>query len=164
MTSFVIQSHIDRVLAPSWNQDDTCAFCRIIQGIARSTKLYEDDDVIAILGVCYNTSLGRLKGSPIDMSTDILPLRPGHTLVIPKIHITRLSELPPEIAAAVGRTVSRVAKALTEGGIYRPCLCFSWWWYEATGNTGLNVVCNQEYAQAVPHVNLNQNVIFISKG
>lgn len=112
----MIQSHIDRIPASSWNQDDTCVFCRIVQGITPSTKLYEDDEVIAIL--------------------DILPLRPGHTLVIPKIHISRLSELPPEIAAATGRTVSRVARAITE----------------ATGNTGLNVVCNQEYAQAVPHV------------
>ncbi|KAF5360620.1 hypothetical protein D9756_004829 [Leucocoprinus leucothites] len=116
MTSFIIRSHVDRDPAPSWSQDDTCAFCRIVQGAAPATKLYEDDEVIAIL--------------------DVLPLRPGHTLVIPKTHISRLSELPPELAAAVGRAVSRVAKALTE----------------ATGNTGLNVVCNQEYAQAVPHV------------
>lgn len=46
---------------------------------------------------------------------DILPLRPGHTLVIPKNHISRLSDLTPELAAAVGRAVSRVARALTEG-------------------------------------------------
>ncbi|KXN88144.1 Protein hit [Leucoagaricus sp. SymC.cos] len=116
MTSFIIQSHVDRDPAPSWSQDDTCAFCRIVQGAVPATKLYEDDEVMAIL--------------------DILPLRPGHTLVIPKIHISRLSDLPPGLAAAVGRAVSRVARALTE----------------ATGNTGLNVVCNQEYAQAVPHV------------
>ncbi|KAF9454822.1 HIT-like protein [Macrolepiota fuliginosa MF-IS2] len=116
MTSFIIQAHVDRDPAPSWSQDDTCAFCRIVQGAAPATKLYEDDDVVAIF--------------------DILPLRAGHTLVIPKKHISRLTDLPPELAAAVGRAVSNVARALTE----------------ATGNTGLNVVCNQEYAQAVPHV------------
>ncbi|KAK7056639.1 hypothetical protein VNI00_002356 [Paramarasmius palmivorus] len=67
-----------------------------------------------------------------------MPLRPGHTLVVPKIHCSRLSELPSEYAAAVGEAVSRVARALTE----------------ALDNTALNVVCNQEYAQAVPHVRL----------
>jgi hypothetical protein len=35
--------------------------------------------------------------------------------VIPKIHIPRLSDIPSELAAAVGRVVSRVARALTEG-------------------------------------------------
>jgi diadenosine tetraphosphate (Ap4A) HIT family hydrolase len=49
---------------------------------------------------------------------DILPLRPGHTLVIVKDHISRLSDLPPELAAAMGKVVSKVARALTEG---RPC-------------------------------------------
>jgi len=44
-----------------------------------------------------------------------MPLREGHTLVIPKTHISRLSDLPPEIAAAVGSTVSKVAHALTLG-------------------------------------------------
>jgi len=47
--------------------------------------------------------------------TDILPLRPGHMLVIPKAHYSRLSELPQEFAAAVGITLTKVAKALTEG-------------------------------------------------
>lgn len=65
--------------------------------------------------------MSSIKGSPVDVSIDILPLRPGHTLVIPKIHISRLSELPPEIAVATGRTVSRVARALTEGGIHLIC-------------------------------------------
>ncbi|KAK1236255.1 hypothetical protein PQX77_000489 [Marasmius sp. AFHP31] len=65
-----------------------------------------------------------------------MPLRPGHTLIVPKVHCARVSELPPEYAAAVGEAISKVADALTK----------------ALDNTGLNVVCNQEYAQAVPHV------------
>jgi len=39
----------------------------------------------------------------------------------------------------VGEAVSKVAHALTQ----------------ALGNTALNVVCNQEYAQAVPHVHFH---------
>ncbi|KAI0356422.1 HIT-like protein [Trametes cingulata] len=65
-----------------------------------------------------------------------MPLRHGHTLVIPKVHISRVSELPDEFAAECGKAVSRVSRAIAQ----------------AVENTALNVVCNQEYAQAVPHV------------
>ncbi|KAJ6512027.1 HIT-like protein [Mycena vitilis] len=114
MTSFLIKAHEDRAPSP-WSNED-CAFCRIIRNEIPSTRVYESDTVIAIL--------------------DILPLRKGHTLVIPKVHVSRLSELPSEYASAVGVAVTNVAHALTL----------------ALDNTALNVVCNQEYAQAVPHV------------
>ncbi|KAL1950174.1 hypothetical protein VTO73DRAFT_5297 [Trametes versicolor] len=65
-----------------------------------------------------------------------MPLRAGHALVIPKVHIPRVSELPDEFAAECGKAVSRVARAIAT----------------AVENTALNVVCNQEYAQAVNHV------------
>ncbi|KAG8739349.1 hypothetical protein FRC12_016348 [Ceratobasidium sp. 428] len=67
---------------------------------------------------------------------DIQPIRRGHALVIPKNHVKQLSDLSPELAARLGAAVSRVANAL----------------YNALDITGLNVVCNQDYAQAVPHV------------
>ncbi|KAF7365429.1 HIT-like protein [Mycena venus] len=115
MTSFLIKAHENR--APSsWNGYQDCAFCRIINNELPSIRVFENDLVVAIL--------------------DILPLRKGHTLVIPKAHFRRLSELPAEYAAAVGMAVTKVAHALTQ----------------ALDNTALNVVCNQEYAQAVPHV------------
>ncbi|CAA7261435.1 unnamed protein product [Cyclocybe aegerita] len=116
MTSFIIKSHEGRPLHRKWTPDPECTFCRIIKRELPASIVYEDEKVIAIL--------------------DILPLRKGHTLVIPKPHIPRLSDLPLEISSAVGEAVSKVAHALTL----------------ALGNTGLNVVCNQEYAQAVPHV------------
>ncbi|RDB17972.1 hypothetical protein Hypma_000788 [Hypsizygus marmoreus] len=118
MTSFIIKAHESRPPAPSWLQgsESDCPFCRIIRGELPAQRVFEDEETIAIL--------------------DILPLRKGHTLVIPKYHCVRLSDLPPEYAAATGKAVSRVAHALTE----------------ALQNTALNVVCNQEYAQAVPHV------------
>jgi diadenosine tetraphosphate (Ap4A) HIT family hydrolase len=72
------------------------------------------------------------------------------------VHIPRLSDLPPDLASAVGEAVSKVAKALTEGALApyfhtRNMLTVI---LKAMGNTGLNVVCNQEYAQAVPHVSV----------
>jgi len=114
MTSFIIDSHVSRPVAKSWQED--CPFCRIIEGLDPAFKVYEDEYVIAFL--------------------DILPLRKGHTLVVPKKHVKHLSDLPNDVASALGSANTRVAKALT--------LAFN--------NKGLNVVCNQEYAQAVPHV------------
>ncbi|KII86806.1 hypothetical protein PLICRDRAFT_270073 [Plicaturopsis crispa FD-325 SS-3] len=114
MTSFMINAHVKRKTPAAWKQDPSCPFCRIVSGELSAFRVFENDMVVAIL--------------------DILPLRRGHTLVIPKAHHSRLSELPPEYGAATGEAVSKVAHALT------------------LDNTALNVVCNQEYAQAVPHV------------
>jgi len=116
MTSFIIQAHEARSIPSVWKDDANCPFCLIIRGESPAVRVYENDKVIAIL--------------------DIAPLREGHTLVIPKTHYSRVSELPAEFAAACGEAVSKVANALTQ----------------ALGNTALNVVCNQEYAQAVFHV------------
>ncbi|PCH40166.1 HIT-like protein [Wolfiporia cocos MD-104 SS10] len=116
MTSFIIKAHEGRAIPEQWKTEPDCPFCQIIRDDAPAYRLYENDQVIAFL--------------------DILPLRPGHILVVPKTHYSRVSELPPEFAAAVGAAVSKVAHALTE----------------ALENTALNVVCNQDYAQAVPHV------------
>lgn len=35
--------------------------------------------------------------------------------MITKAHISKLSELPPELAGAMGKAVSKVARALSEG-------------------------------------------------
>ncbi|CEL62437.1 Protein hit OS=Bacillus subtilis (strain 168) GN=hit PE=1 SV=1 [Rhizoctonia solani AG-1 IB] len=93
-----------------------CVFCEIISGQSPCYKVYETDQVIAIL--------------------DIQPIRHGHALVMPKTHVEKISDLPPELASAVGAAVSRVAGAICRG----------------LNITALNVVANQEYAQAVSHV------------
>jgi len=116
MTSFIIKAQASRPVPEFWRRDRECAFCQIIRRAAHAHRVYEDDHVVAFL--------------------DILPLRPGHTLVVPKFHCSRVSELPPDYAAFVGKAISRISNALTK----------------AVDNTALNVVCNQEYAQVVPHV------------
>ncbi|KAF8630965.1 hypothetical protein AX17_005321 [Amanita inopinata Kibby_2008] len=116
MTSFIIKAHVDREPHPSWRLDTGCAFCNIVRNEQPSYKVYESEKIVVIL--------------------DIMPLRLGHMLVIPKAHYSRMSELPSEYAAAAGEALTKVANALTQ----------------AIDNTALNVVCNQEYAQAVPHV------------
>ncbi|KAL1704610.1 hypothetical protein EV121DRAFT_259375 [Schizophyllum commune] len=61
-----------------------------------------------------------------------MPIRRGHTLVVPKAHFMRLSDLPEAQAGALGAAVSKVCNALVK----------------ALDHTALNVVCKQ----AVPHV------------
>lgn len=100
MTSFIIKAHEGRELPDSWKQDPDCPFCRIIRGESPAFRVYEDDRIVAVL--------------------DILPLRRGHTLVIPKTHYKRVSELPPDFAAATGAAISHVANALTKGP---GCVC-----------------------------------------
>ena len=50
-----------------------CVFCMIRDGIIPSAKIYEDDDVLAILDISQATK--------------------GHTLVLPKIHSSNLLEI-----------------------------------------------------------------------
>ncbi|PAV17306.1 HIT [Pyrrhoderma noxium] len=116
MTSFIINAHVNRPISEKFVPKDRCVFCKIISGKAPAYKIYETEQVIAIL--------------------DIQPLRKGHVLVIPKDHHSYVSELPEEVAGALGKAVSKVAKAISQ----------------ALENSALNVVCNQIYAQAVPHV------------
>ncbi|MGM9971019.1 MAG: HIT family protein [Anaeroplasmataceae bacterium] len=54
-----------------------CVFCNIISGVWSSKKVYEDEDVIAILDLSQQTI--------------------GHTLVIPKKHYENILELPEEL-------------------------------------------------------------------
>ncbi|MCA9632167.1 MAG: HIT family protein [Myxococcales bacterium] len=67
-------------------------FSKIIRGEIPCHKLYEDDLVLAFL--------------------DINPLSAGHTLVIPKQAVARVDELTDESAAAIGRVLPRLCRAV----------------------------------------------------
>ena len=58
-----------------------CLFCKIIAGEIPSTKVYEDEQVLAF--------------------RDIAPMAPTHILVIPKTHIAGVDEITPENSAIV---------------------------------------------------------------
>ncbi|MDD9940548.1 MAG: HIT family protein [Myxococcales bacterium] len=70
----------------------TTLFTRIIEGEIPCHKVYEDPQVFAFL--------------------DIGPLAPGHTLVIPKHPVERLEDLSEDSAAALGRALPRIARAV----------------------------------------------------
>ena len=96
-------------------------FTRIIRGEIPSHRVYEDEKVFAFL--------------------DIAPLAPGHLLVVPKEPAPTLDALSEESAAAVGRVLPRLARAVMA----------------ATGTRDYNVLQNNGASahQAVPHVHFH---------
>ncbi len=96
-------------------------FKRIIDGEIPCHKVYEDEHVIAFL--------------------DISPLSRGHTLVVPKEPAVTLDAMSDESAAAVGRVLPRIARAVVK----------------ATGTRAYNVLQNNGPSahQAVMHVHFH---------
>lgn len=73
-----------------------CIFCKIVAGEIPSTKLYEDDEMLAFL--------------------DINPMAPVHFLVIPKKHIDSLLDTKPEDAALLGKLLFKAQELAKEKG------------------------------------------------
>lgn len=71
----------------------SCIFCKIIDGEIPSTKVYEDDKVIAF--------------------NDINPVAPVHILVIPKAHYESIIDIKEEdmgIIAHIHNVINKLAK------------------------------------------------------
>ena len=157
MTSFIIKAQVSLTVPEPWKKDSECAFCQIINRSAHAYRVYEDNHVVAFLGECTPFSEHRHNKAKVQFA-DILPLRPGHTLIVPKIHCSRVSELPQDYAAATGKAISRISNALTKGASLpnHDLSTYAVTMLElvAIDNTALNVVCNQEYAQVIPHVRI----------
>lgn len=96
-------------------------FTRIIRGEIPCHKVYEDAQVFAFL--------------------DISPISEGHTLVVPKEAVETVDKLSDVAAAAVGRALPRVCRAVLK----------------ATGATAYNILQNngREAHQAVMHVHFH---------
>ena len=71
----------------------TSIFTKIIQGEIPCEKIIETDSEIAFL--------------------DIMPCAEGHSLVIPKLEVKRLEDLPVSKALSLMRTIQHVAKAVS---------------------------------------------------
>lgn len=96
-------------------------FQKIIDGEIPCHRVYEDDRVLAFL--------------------DVNPLAPGHTLVIPKEPAETLDELSEESAAAIGRVLPGICRAVQR----------------VTGTEAYNILQNNGSAahQAVMHVHFH---------
>ena len=75
---------------------EDCLFCKIIKGEIPSTKVYEDEDILAF--------------------NDINPAAPIHILVIPKKHIESLAHMQKEDEAIVGKIYGVINKIAEEKG------------------------------------------------
>ncbi len=98
-----------------------CIFCRILRGEIPSSRVYEDESMIAFL--------------------DINPLNPGHTLMIPRGHYDRITDMPGEEIAALMSKAPLIARAVVK----------------ATNAEGFNIfqtngACS---GQVVPHVHFH---------
>src|SRR5512137_404741 len=69
---------------------EDCIFCKIVDGSIPSSKVYEDDDVLAF--------------------DDIHPMAPVHVIVIPKKHVPTLLDVPDED----GRLMDSLLKGVLE--------------------------------------------------
>ena len=76
---------------------ENCLFCKIIAGDIPSTKVYEDDTVLAF--------------------RDIAPQAPTHILVIPKTHIASVAEITAENSAVVAHIFEVIAKVAAQEGL-----------------------------------------------
>lgn len=74
-----------------------CLFCKIIAGEIPSTKVYEDDKILAF--------------------RDINPMAPTHILVIPKEHIGGVDELNADNSAIVGYIFAKIAEIAKKEGL-----------------------------------------------
>ena len=76
---------------------ENCLFCKIIAGDIPSTKVYEDETVLAF--------------------RDIAPQAPAHILVIPKAHVASVAEITAENSAVVAHIFEVIAQIAAQEGL-----------------------------------------------
>lgn len=97
-----------------------CIFCKIVEGSVPAYKVYEDGTVLAFLDLTQGTH--------------------GHTLVIPKNHISNVYEMSEETASQLFSKVPLIARALKK----------------ALNPVGLNIVNNNDQPlQTVFHAHIH---------
>lgn len=99
--------------------EDNCLFCRIVSGEVPATIVYEDDNSIAFL--------------------DHRPLFHGHTLLVPRVHVETLAELPVSQIGPFFKTAQLLARAIEP----------------ALGAEGTFVAMNNRVSQSVPHLHVH---------
>jgi histidine triad (HIT) family protein len=77
--------------------DPDCLFCKIVAGSVPSTRVHEDDVVVAF--------------------RDIAPRAPTHIIVVPRDHIASAAELTEEHGPMLGRLLAATAQIARQEGI-----------------------------------------------
>jgi histidine triad (HIT) family protein len=103
-----------------------CLFCSIAAGDAEASVVWRDDDFAAFL--------------------DIRPLFKGHVLLVPRVHVVTLPDLPAALRDPFLAAAQRLATAMVDG----------------LGAQGSFVAMNNTVSQSVPH--LHCHVVPRTKG
>ena len=69
-----------------------CTFCRIVERRDPGSIVYEDEEVVAFL--------------------DVMPINPGHTLIVPRRHAAYLADIDSDDGAAMFRAGQRIGAAI----------------------------------------------------
>jgi histidine triad (HIT) family protein len=96
-----------------------CAFCEIVGGTAPSDLVLDDGVTLAFL--------------------DRRPVFPGHTILIPRLHVESLAELSDDLAVPLLGAARRIAAALEKG----------------LGAEGAFLGINNRVSQSVPHLHIH---------
>ena len=71
-----------------------CVFCKIVAGDISSYKIYEDNEILALL--------------------DVNPVNPGHTLIIPKEHTLDMTTIDNKILVKIFDKAKDISKILAD--------------------------------------------------
>ena len=96
-----------------------CVFCDIIHGKVSAHNIWEDDHSLVFL--------------------DKRPLFPGHCLLVPKLHIQELSDLPQELIEPLFGDAKKMSIVVRE----------------ALGCHGIFLAINNNVSQSVPHLHIH---------
>ncbi len=97
---------------------DNCIFCKIVNKEIPCAKIWEDENYLAF--------------------ADIYPVKEGHTLVLPKKHISYIFDMNRELLCGLMEACKPIAAAIKKA--YQP----------KTGKVGIMVA-----GDAVPHVHIH---------
>src|SRR3954465_13084125 len=97
----------------------TCLFCAIAGGDAPATVVLDEPDTVGFL--------------------DVRPVFPGHVLVVPRLHVETLTDLPRPAIDPLFAATRRVAAGVVRG----------------LGAQGWFVAMNNVVSQSVPHLHVH---------
>ncbi len=101
---------------------EDCVFCKIVKGEIPTEKVYETEEILAF--------------------KDIHPAAPIHILVVPKKHISMLTDLKPEDEALIGKIYTTINKIAEQEG-------FKEQGYRVIAN------CGKDSGQEVMHIHFH---------
>jgi histidine triad (HIT) family protein len=99
----------------------SCIFCKIIEGKSNAYKVYEDELTMAFL--------------------DINPISSGHTLIVPKLHKTKLENLPDKHSIALFKTVRKLIGPIQKA--------------MSTPSANIGINNGREAGQIIPHIHVH---------